>query len=234
MYSVKWIWQTLYTHTPEAFNVALAEMATYGMLAMAFELVFYPPRYGPQRYMAQQVRTGAIDTDLLKPMNFQVYMLGRNLGEVLFRFTTLVLVSCVVGVFFLDMRLPASPLNGLLFILSLGLGYLVLFSLNFLMGLLSMVTINITYLMWAYSAVVRFFAGQLIPLWFFPDGLRIVAEWLPFRSVYSIPLAIYIGRSSPEQIIQDLWFQIFWAVVLVSVGHLLWSRVQTRLVGQGG
>gem|GEM_PF-2603032 len=77
-------------------------------------------------------------------------------------------------------------------------------------------------------------AGQLVPLWLFPESLRTFAQLLPFRSVYSIPLAIYIGRSSSAQMVQDLWFQLFWVVVLFSIGHFLWNRVHARLVVQGG
>ena len=127
MYSSKWIWLTLYSQSPEIVEVGIGQITTYGMLAMSLELIFWPSRHGPQNYMAQQVRTGAIDTDLLKPMDFQFYMFSRNLGEMVFRFTILVLPIWAAGFFILGIELPASFQDGVLFAVSLGLGYLVLF-----------------------------------------------------------------------------------------------------------
>ncbi|NMB25111.1 MAG: hypothetical protein GX986_06210 [Firmicutes bacterium] len=234
MYSAKWIWLTLHAQSPETVGIGVGEITTYAMVAMSLEMIFWPSRYGPQNYMARQVRTGAIDTDLLKPMDFQAYMLGRNLGEIIFRFFVLVLPTWVVGVMILDMQMPASLLDGVLFVISLSLGYLVLFSMNFLFGLLAMVAINIQYIMWAHNAMVRFFAGQLIPLWLFPGALRTLAYILPFRCIYSIPLTFYIGNVPTERILSDLLLQVVWAAALTIIGRLLWRRVHFRLAVQGG
>ena len=64
MYGTRWVWITLYTQHPGAFGVSLQQMVTYAVLSMAIENLFYT---GQQYYMAHQVRSGAIDVDLLKP-----------------------------------------------------------------------------------------------------------------------------------------------------------------------
>ena len=37
----------------------------------------------PQWYMANRIKSGAIDTDLMKPLDFHWYMLARSVGEML-------------------------------------------------------------------------------------------------------------------------------------------------------
>ena len=61
MYTIYWVWKTLYTQTPAAFDLSLQQMVTYGILGMALEIFL---DVGPEWYIATQVRTGAIDTDL--------------------------------------------------------------------------------------------------------------------------------------------------------------------------
>lgn len=233
MYSVYWIWNILYTQSPKAFGVTLEQMVTYGVLGMALETIFHPGR-GPQTYMATQVRSGAIDTDLIKPIDFHIHMLARNFGETLFRFGTLAVPALIIGYLFLDFRLPAGPVNGILFAFSLVLGYLVLFSLNFLLGMLAVVTLDIRSISWSYNALVRFFAGQMVPLWLFPGYIATLADILPFKSIYFIPMSIYIGKLSGSSAMESIIFQLIWLSILMLIGRLAWIRVHAKLVVQGG
>jgi ABC-2 type transport system permease protein len=121
-----------------------------------------------------------------------------------------------------------------LFVLSLVLGYVVLFHLSFLLGSLVLVTLDIRSISWAYYSLVSFFAGQMVPLWLFPQFLRVIADVLPFKSIYYIPMSIYIGTLSGEAVVTALAFQVMWGVVLLVVSRWAWSRVHARLIVQGG
>ncbi len=233
MYSVHWIWTSLYSQHPAAFGVNVAQMVTYGILGMALEAIFNPGQ-GPQMYIATQLKTGGIDTDLAKPLDFHLHMLARNFGEILFRFGTLVLPSALIGGAFLGLQFPASPVAAGLFAVSLLLGYLVLFALNFLLGMLAVVTLDIRSISWAYNSLVRFFSGQMVPLWLFPGFLGALANVLPFRSIYAIPISIYIGKLNGSAALEALIFQSVWVIALFIVGRLAWNGVHTRLVVQGG
>lgn len=233
MYSVHWIWTSLYSQHPAAFGVNLAQMVTYGILGMALEAILNPNQ-GPQTYIATQLKTGGIDTDLAKPLDFHLHMLAKNCGEILFRLGTLVLPAALIGGAFLGLKLPASPVAAGLFVVSLALGYVVLFSLNFLLGMVAIITLDIRSISWAYSSLVRFFSGQMVPLWLFPGFLGTLANVLPFRSIYAIPISIYIGKLSGVAALEALIFQSIWVVALTIGGRLAWTGVYTRLVVQGG
>ena len=186
MYGIRWVWITLYTQRPGAFGVTLQQMVTYGVLSMAIENLFYT---GPQYYMAHQVRTGAIDRDLLKPLDFHFHMLARSTGEMLFRVFVMALPGMLLGYFLFDLQLPANWRAGFLFVVALLLGYLVNFHLDFLLGVLGFVSIEIHSIDWAFQATSRFFSGQFIPLWLFPGVLgtwRIFFHFAP-RSLYRFP-----------------------------------------------
>jgi len=231
MYSIQWVWRTLYTQRPGAFGVSLEQMVTYGVLGMVLETFL---DVGPEWYMATQVRSGAIDTDLMKPLDFHVHMLARSTGEMLFSLGVISIPALLIGYTLFDLQLPPDVSTGLLFGISLVLGYLVLFHLGFLLGSLALVTLDIRSISWAYYSLVSFFAGQMVPLWLFPQFLRVLAEALPFKSVYYIPMSIYIGTFTGAAALQAIAFQAVWAVVLLLISRWAWSRVRARLVVQGG
>jgi ABC-2 type transport system permease protein len=233
MFSAYWLWTILYTQKPGAFNISLEQMVTYALLSSVMGMVMRPG--GNVSYMiARKVKSGEIVMDMLKPLDFHMHMLARNTGEVLFYTFTLGTPSFLIAYFLLGMRLPSNLATGLLFLLSLVLGYGIMFSLSYLLGLVSVFTINIENISWAYNAVVRFFSGSDIPLWLFPLFLSQVANLLPFKCTYAIPLSIYIGKLTPSEVAGALALQITWLVGLVLVGKLVWRLAHTRLTVQGG
>ena len=231
MYSIRWLWITLYTEHPGAFGVSLQQMVTYGVLSMAIINLFFT---GPIYYMAHQVRTGAIDLDLLKPLDFHLHMLARSTGEMLFRVFVLALPGMLVGYLLFDLRLPANWQSGFLFVLALLLGFLVNFHLDYLLGLLAFVSVEIHSIDWLLHATSRFFSGHFIPLWLFPGVLGTLANVLPFRGTLFVPLSIYTGVLQGGAATQAICFQLFWLVTLFGVSRWLWGQTQVRIVSQGG
>jgi len=231
MYGIRWVWITLYTQRPGVFNVSLEQMVTYGVLGLAVENIFYT---GPQYHIARQVKTGGIDSDLLKPLDFHFHMLARSTGEMLVRIPVIVIPAFLCGYFFFGLKPPANSLAGSSFVVALLIGYLVNFHLSFLLGTLSLITLDIHSIDWAFNMSVRFFSGQLVPLWLFPGTLGVLAQVLPFQSMFYTPLSIYTGTFSGTAALQAIGFQLLWLAILLLSSRWLWGRVEARIVSQGG
>src|SRR5574342_1334175 len=101
MYAIYWVWRMLYTQRPGAFGVDLNQMVTYGVLGTALEIFVWSR---PQWYMANQVKSGAIDTDLMKPLDFHFYMLARSVGETMMGITVLAFPALLVAYLILDVQ----------------------------------------------------------------------------------------------------------------------------------
>jgi ABC-2 type transport system permease protein len=231
MYGIYWVWRILYTQRPGAFGVSLEQMVTYGVMGMALEMFIWSR---PQWYMATQVKSGAIDTDLMKPLDFHVYMLARSIGEMFIGVGVLGLPALLIAYIFLGVQFPPDVWATVLFILSLVLGFLLLFHLNFILGSLAIVALDIRHVSWAYFSLIRFLGGQIVPLWLFPPLIAAIAEVLPFKGTYYIPISIYIGKLTGMDAVRALEFQVVWLVALVLLSRLLWSWAHHRLVVQGG
>jgi ABC-2 type transport system permease protein len=142
--------------------------------------------------------------------------------------------SFIFGHLLLGLRLPPDLLHTLLFIASVIMAYLVLFSLSFLLGLLPLFAIRVDNIFWAYHSVVRFFSGSLVPLWLFPPFLAKIAMLLPFQAVFATPLTIYIGKLPVQESFEALALQALWIMALMGLGRMLGNRAHALLVMQGG
>jgi ABC-2 type transport system permease protein len=203
------------------------------MLAMVLNFFLNPSNF-PRYYITEQIRTGDIQMDLLRPLDLHFHMLARTVGMTLYNLVIPCLPAVLLGVLILGLKAPGSLLAGLLFLPSLALAFLVGFSLQFLIGLISVYTIGAQRIGWFYGAVMRFFSGEVIPLWIFPPLLAQIAALLPFQAMVGIPLSIYIGRLEGLQAVQAMALQAAWAVALTLLGRLFWSRAYRKLIVQGG
>ena len=80
-------------------------------------------------------------------------------------------------------------------------------------------------------AVYTLFSGWLVPLALMPWGLGRVFQWLPFGSMASAPLQIYVGAGNPAKL---LAIQVAWCIVMWPLARLAWSANRQRLVSYGG
>lgn len=232
MYSVGYVWRALYAANPTVTGTSLSQMISYAVLGVALEAILHP-RNGPQFYIMEQVRKGTIEMDILKPVDFQFYMFAKNMGGLAVRFLFLVLPSLVAAYFLFSLNLPSlSALIG--FICSLACSVIISFFLNFIIGLFSMVTMNIKNINWGYNAVLRFFSGQMVPLWIFPGVLKILGDILPFRCIYAIPASIYIGNYAGTDMLGALGVQGIWIILLFISSRLLMKKVFAKVMIQGG
>jgi ABC-type uncharacterized transport system permease subunit len=131
-------------------------------------------------------------------------------------------------------QVPQSFTAGLLYMVSLGLGYLVAVLMGLTLGLAAFWTTEIGGVLTIYAFANQFFGGVLVPLWFFPPLLRRVAGLLPFQAQAFIPLSLYTGQVAGTEALQALGLQLFWVVVLSALARLMWQRAMYRVVIQGG
>lgn len=158
MYSVGYVWRALYAANPSVAGVPIPQIISYAVLGVALEAILHS-RNGPQIYIMEQVRKGTIEMDIMKPIDFQFYMFAKNMGSIAVRFLFLVLPSLIAAFFLFSLELPDLPaFFG--FLCSLICSVIVSFFLNFILGLLSMVTMNIRNINWGYNVICTPFTGH--------------------------------------------------------------------------
>ena len=232
MYAMNSLWSILYQQSPEAFGLTRDQMCTYGVLGILLLPIIGTP--GAIRlYIAQQVRMGTLELDLLKPLDFILHLCLRNLGRLAVELIARGLPGLLFAFLVLQIEQPASRLAGFGFAGSLLLGYFVFLGFDLLVGMLAIVTLDIRSYGWAINSLIRFASGQFVPLWMFPVPLATIAWALPFWTGYHAPMSIYIGADQ-QPILQILLLQGAWMIGLFVAARLVWRRLHRRLVIQGG
>jgi len=232
MLLVYYLWTAIF-NSAEAMVMSYNSLITYVCLAQAFSFA----RPGQRRVISnisQGIRSGNIIFDLVRPADYQVLSFSSTLGSYLMETLLVSLPAYLVALFFFGIDLPASPTAAFGFVVSLGAAFLLVFTFDFFIALLSFWTMSVWGLTYAKIAVTDILAGTLIPLTLFPDWLRGIALLLPFQGMAYTPLSIYTGTIEGTAIWTSIAGQLLWAVVLFGLTRLLWQAARRRLEIQGG
>lgn len=133
-----------------------------------------------------------------------------------------------------DMRLvldlPMLPLG----ILSLGLGMLVSASMTTILTGTYFWTISGAGINRFLPMVGSFCAGNILPLAFLPEGIRMVLRALPFASMLDAPLRILVGMTDVRTAFFVIALQLFWLLALTVIGKAIVRAGITKCMVQGG
>jgi ABC-2 type transport system permease protein len=120
-----------------------------------------------------------------------------------------------------------------LFAVSIVGAWLIVFNLNYALGLLSLWTDRAIALESWYYVVASVLAGKLFPLDLLGGGLRQAIDFTPFPYIVNLPIEIMTGRLSFGGMFAGLAIQLFWAGLFVGAHRLLW-RLGLRRYGAVG
>jgi ABC-2 type transport system permease protein len=227
------LWKALYTGQTSVEGYDLNGILTYIVVSQTLLTFTFTLRVA--RIIEDKVRTGEVVTDLMKPVDFQLMTLATAAGTSTHTalFNMLPKFLLFYGVF--ELSLPGEPLTVLLFIISVVLGYVILFSLEFIIGIFAFWLVEIRgiyfIIIWGLSLL---FSGYFLPLEFYPALLAKIAAVLPFRAIIYFPTAIYTGQATGGALITALLIQLTWVVVLMGLGRLGYRAAFRKLVVQGG
>ena len=230
IYLLKVVWAAVYAGQSVVDGVELRHVISFVTLANLQMWLIFPMLAW---HIQERIREGQIALDLARPVPFLGQLLANQVGGTA-AFAPFMLLAVPLALFVGGLEPPASVSAALLYLVSLVLAYLVTTLLGMLMGLIGFWTLQTRGVQSIYDFVSQFFAGALVPLWFFPPALRQLANWLPFQAQAFIPLSLYMGQVPEQQIAGALGLQLFWVVALFGICWLVWQRAMRRVIIQGG
>jgi ABC-2 type transport system permease protein len=181
--------------------------------------------------VAASIQSGAIVTDLMKPIDFYAFWLSRDLGRALCHTMTRMVPTLLIGGLLYQLALPGTTLRWLWFGISVALAVVVSFAFRFILNISAFWLIDVRGISYLAMVATNFFSGFLVPLAFFPHWLRILAELLPFRAIVMVPIEVALGQRT---VMSGLALQIGWAIGLSLLAQLILARAVRKLEVQGG
>lgn len=211
------------------------ELVNYLWLQQAFFAIVYP--FTRENDLLDMIKNGNLAYELVRPQNFYlkwyIKMLSKKLVAVLLRFMP-VLILAIILPYPLHLSPPSSLSHLIIFIIALTLGLLLVTSLNLLMHILTMFTLDEKGTLITYSVVAEILTGSTIPIPFFPLWLQKVAEFLPFRFIGDFPFRIYSGSIPLEEVHILIIGSIIWSIIIITLGYIISKISLKKAVIQGG
>ncbi|MFV2195592.1 ABC transporter permease [Nocardiopsis sp. LOL_012] len=191
---------------------------------------------GPPLDLDERVRSGAVATDLLRPVSLTAWWLFDDLGRAAFQLLFRSVPTFCVGAVLFDLRLPDGALRWTAVLASFALAVVVSFGLRYLYALSGFWLLD-TRGVWAVAGLLGpVAAGMLLPLPLFPAAVGEVLRLLPWASTVQVPADVLLGKDTLPGggVPGGLAVQAAWAVVLLALGAWTATRATRRVVVQGG
>ena len=226
-----YLWAAVFLHRENFYGYTFPMIVTYVVLSRIIASQFSG---GINGVLAQWVYDGTIAAELLRPVSLMGSLFSQRLGELVhFMFVKALPLGIVISII-LGVLPPSGWLAGLLFTAGIFLSVIMLFFIEFIVGLLSFYTLNYYGVIFAKDALLTVLSGGLVPLVLFPDKIRKAVELLPFKYLVSIPVNTYIGILSPAEALHALGLEAVWTAVLAGLGFLLFRKAIKKVTVQGG
>lgn len=191
---------------------------------------------GPPLELGERVRSGAVGTDLLRPVSLQGWWLSEDLGRATFNLVFRAVPTFGVGLLLFDLALPEAPTRWIAVLVSTVLATVVSFALRYLYELSGFWLMD-SRGVWSVAGLLGpVAAGMLLPLPLFPPALGDVLRLLPWASMVQIPAEILLGKDTLPggTVLGGLALQAGWAAALLGLGAWVTSHATRRVVVQGG
>jgi len=212
-------------------GLTLPEMITYICLSWIGRSFYFN---NIDRILSSQIQLGEITVQLIKPFHVQTVILFEAVGEAGFRLLMFTLPILIVIVPLFGLQAPPEPALYGWTLLSFALAFLVNSQISFLVGCLAFFLKNIMGVIRAKMITMEFLTGVLIPFTFFPEWFQKAVTFLPFQAVSYIPVTIYLGHRTGDDLAAALLLQAAWGVGLLLAGRLVWAYSVKKVTLQGG
>lgn len=222
------LWQAIY-QGGEVAGYSLPQVVWYLCLT---ELLVFGGRTPIFTQMNEDIKSGAIAYQLLRPSHYILYQLSTAAGGMMFNFVAYGGLAVVLG------QVMVGPLPGYdwltlpLAMFSALLGILLNFFLMMALGLTAFRLEENGAFFLIYQKLV-FMLGMFIPLEFLPTWLQNIARWLPFPYVAWAPARLLVAFSWPL-FWQVLPVQLAWTALAVILSLWIYRSGIRKIQANGG
>ncbi len=223
----------------EIHGFTYREMIAYVVLTTIFNFVTF--NNDTLWNINTDIKKGTIGNYLIKPISYRGKFAATNFGSLLTMtllfgvplYTAALLTLGSFG-FLPDLSFPAFFAHLALFLLAGLCASLLNDTIAYIFGVLCFYTSSGWGLNSLKETLVAFLSGTLLPLAFFPAGLREAVSWMPFAGMSQNPVLILMMKYDLAQSLRCLTLSAAWIVLLELFAKLLFTRAVRKVTVQGG
>ncbi len=225
------IWKVIY----DGIGVTSLGGFTFSMLISYFILQRILSRFLPSGTMSREldslINNGDLITYLARPVNYAAFKFSQTIFVSAVQ-TGLGCASFLLVTFLLNLDVSYKGADWLAFIPLIIMALMIIFLLDFLVGILAFWLGRIESIRIVYLLLLRLVSGALVPISFFPQKIQAVLSLMPFQYMYYVPISIVVGAETAASMTYVVPF--VWICLLALVLKYAWSKGLARFEIQGG
>lgn len=216
--SVFYLWHDIYEQKALLLGYSKQQIFTYYIIvAYLFSSIY------ASLPVAQEIQDGHLSIYLTKPISYLLHHYWLTLAKRIFRLVLGLPILIIIFVIFKNDLYLVADLKSYLILLLTCLGSInILFLFDLILNFLEFWIFQSNSIALISDTIVSFFAGTLIPIFFLPDSIQSVGNFLPFKYTGFFIIDSFLGKNNLEQILFGIGMQIFWTIFLIVLAKLLW------------
>jgi ABC-2 type transport system permease protein len=179
------------------------------------------------------IRYGNMNILLTRPISPIFDALSQEIaGKVVFM-AFILPITLILGLI-LRPEISATPERLILFLLALGLAWVLRFLWGYWIALLAFWATQANALLAIQDSLIFLLAGQVAPIALLPGIMKDIAVILPFRYMIGFPVEILTGHLSSAEIQLGFGIQIGWLIFTAILFTLIWRTGLKQYSAVGG
>lgn len=231
MIASAYFWRALFKNADSVQGVNVETMLVYTVMSSVISIVMLT---NVERRITQSVQKGNIAVDMMRPVNIFAVFFAEDIATLVALVFQNMIPVIIVGCLIVGIPTPVSVEAFGMFMISLVMAYLINWLIAVMVGMIGFSSINVDALFQVKKHLIRLLSGSIVPLWFFPAWFSSTLRALPFAYLYQLPLEIYVGRATGDEIMMGLLIQFCWLLLLFILFLYLEKRVTKKVMVQGG
>ena len=216
-------------------SISLEQIITYTWLHQAFYALLAVRTTDME--IRDSIRSGNVAYEIIRPYNlyfwWYIKAISKRIAGGMLRFLPVIVVALILPKPY-GISLPSSPINFILFLISLFLGIFVVSGINMLIHTIGFYTYNEAGISSMVNSVMEFLSGEVIPVALLPLFIQKGTYYLPFRLICDLPFRIYSNNIMIKEGIFSIGLQLIWIIVLIVLGNFVVKKSLKKVFIQGG
>lgn len=225
------LWQYVYSDPSEIINgYTIKQMIWYVIITEILWMSLSGRKYN--RKICNDVKTGNIAYNIIKPYNYVEYSLFSHLGITTLRFILVTILGIVLGFIFLGSFPELTVLSIIGVLISCVLATIINTLIITSLGLISFYIEDTSPIYWVYSKLILVL-GTIFPIEYFPKIIQPIIKYSPIYAVSSAPAKLFVDFSLIT-FIETIIIQIVYFLACLGITHFIYKKGVKKLNVNGG
>ncbi|MFA6393304.1 MAG: hypothetical protein WCW25_00290 [Patescibacteria group bacterium] len=220
---------SIYAQGKKMGNYSLSGLVIYFALTKLITVTLLYDNFGFT--VRDEIMEGRIVEYLVKPIGYMLKSFSLKMGNIAFRL--LPFIVFFAPLYFFSGR-PLNPASAFFVLIFFLIGSLISFFIFYIVGIASFFLGEIVGFNFLFLNIIYFFSGGAVPIDLFPENIRAIINFFPFKLIGFVPVSIITGNYDLALAPGEILSGIIWVLIFYVLAKILFASGVKRLEAYGG